>query len=60
MKPTVIHRVATVVEPGMRTFVKITVSDRRFNLIGNTHNYELDYDWEMHPRQVERNDPATC
>lgn len=42
---------------GMRTFVKISFSKDKYNLIGNSHNYELDYSWEMQPRGKERNIP---
>lgn len=52
----VIHRVGSLVE-GLRSFVKITFSPYKYNLIGNSHNYELDYDWKMHPRNKERNIP---
>lgn len=53
-----IHRVATNTPAGMRTFVKVTFSKNKFNLLGNTHNYLLDYDWEMKPRSLERNIPG--
>jgi hypothetical protein len=56
--PAVIHAVGEVKEPGMRTFVKIVVSERQYNLAGNTRNYALDYYWEDQPRNVERNDPS--
>lgn len=59
LDPSVIHRVGDVQRPGMRTFVKIVVSDRQYNRQGNTHNYALDYDWPMQPRSAERNDPST-
>lgn len=53
-----IHRVAEVTEPGMRTFFKLSFSDEQYNLIGNSHNYLLDYNWEMKPREISRNDPV--
>lgn len=53
-----IHRVANNTPAGMRAFVKVTFSKNRFNLLGNTHNYELDYNWEMRPRSLERNIPG--
>jgi hypothetical protein len=55
---TIVHRVAEVNSTGMRTFVKISVSRNKYNLIGNAHNHLLDYDWEMVPRGMYRNDPA--
>lgn len=52
---TVVHRVNPVVKPGVRTFVKYSVSRHRYNLKGNSHNYLFDYDWHMYDRQVLRN-----
>lgn len=52
-----IHKVFTRVNSGMRTFVKISFSKDKYDLEGNAHNYEIDYDWEMRPRQKERNIP---
>ena len=51
----VVHRVGPVVETGRRTFVKITFSEHKFNLAGNSHNYLFDYDWSMQPRSNGRN-----
>ena len=51
----VVHRVGPVVETGRRTFVKITLSEHKFNLEGNSHNYLFDYDWSMQPRSNGRN-----
>ncbi len=50
-----VHRVGDVKTPGIRTFLKVTFSHHRFNLIGNTHNYLLDYNWDMKPRSISRN-----
>lgn len=52
-----IHKVAPVTESRMRTFLKISFSHERYNLVGNSHNYLLDYKWEMKPRNAERNVP---
>lgn len=49
----VIHRVARQ-EPGFRTFVKISVSTDRYNLLGNSINHDLPR-WSYVPRGVERN-----
>lgn len=54
----VIHRVAPRDTAGMRSFLKISVSKHKYNLIGNSRNYELDYDWDMKPRGEERNHPC--
>jgi hypothetical protein len=51
----IVHRVNPVIESGIRTFIKISVSKNKFNLKGNSHNYLFDYDWNMADRQTERN-----
>lgn len=53
----VVHCTAPIVSPMVRTFVKISFSYDKYNLEGNAHNYLLDYDWEMKPRQYKRNVP---
>lgn len=50
-----IHKVAPVTDSRMRGFFKLSFSKEKFNLIGNTHNYLLDYKWEMKPRGINRN-----
>lgn len=57
MTQSSIHRVNPEVFTGLRTFVKISFSDSKYNLKGNAHNYLVDYEWEMHERKVDRNDP---
>lgn len=52
---SVVHRVNPVVESGMRTFIKITISDHKFASEGNSHNYLFDYDWDLKQRTEERN-----
>lgn len=54
-----IHKVAPVTEGGMRTFVKISFSKDKYDLIGNSRNYLLDYNWEMKARQETRNIPQS-
>ncbi len=54
-----IHKVAPVIEGGMRSFLKVSISKDRYDLIGNSHNYELDYNWEMKERASERNIPQS-
>lgn len=53
----VVHAVGPAEEQVMRTFVKISVSPDKYNLSDNSHNYDLDYNWEMHDRAAVRNDP---
>lgn len=58
LDPFVIHATPEVPAPGgMRSFVKISISTHRYNLIGNSRNHLLDYDWPMVDRQVLRNQP---
>lgn len=52
-----IHKVAEIEKPCLRTFVKISFSYDKYNLIGNSHNFLLNYDWEMKPREETRNHP---
>lgn len=53
-----IHKVSDILEPCMRTFFKLSISSDKYNLIGNSKNYLLKYNWEMKMRQVERNHPS--
>ncbi len=54
-----IHRVADTDKGGMRTFIKVSFSKDKYDLIGNSHNYHLDYNWKMVERKVERNIPQS-
>ena len=54
-----IHKVADVKEGCMRTFLKVSISKDKYDLLGNSHNYLLDYNWQMKKRQLERNIPQT-
>ena len=51
-------RVGPYIE-GHRVFVKVTFSQEKFNLLGNSHNYLIDYDWPMRKRRKERNVPCS-
>lgn len=56
---SVIHRCAVNdSEPMLRHFVKVSFSKDKYNLKGNSHNYLLDYKWEMKERSAERNHPV--
>lgn len=58
---SMIHAAPSIPAPGgERSFLKVSFSNDRYDLIGNSHNYELDYVWAMHPRGAVRNDPATA
>ena len=54
---TVLHKVDTKITPGLRTFVKISVSRHRYALRGNSINHHLAPDWTYQARQTERNCP---
>jgi hypothetical protein len=59
MDERVIHRVNhDCTFKGVRTFIKVSFSDQKYNLKGNTHNYLFDYEWDMIDRSVNRNDPT--
>ena len=55
---TVIHATPELTEGCMRQFVKISFSNERYNLYGNSHNYLFDYDWPMVDRELVRNDTS--
>lgn len=52
---TVLHRVGDFGAPGMRSFVKLSVSRHPFNLVGNSVNHALAPDWSYAHRLAERN-----
>lgn len=52
-----VHRIATPDELLLRTFLKISISLDKYDLIGNSHNYLLDYNWTMRKRNTTRNVP---
>lgn len=54
---TVLHKVDTSIKPGVRTFVKVSVSRHRYALRGNSINHALAPDWIYQERQAERNCP---
>jgi len=55
--PYVVHATPILTEGCMRQFVKISLSDHRYDLYNNSHNYLFDYDWPMRDRETIRNDP---
>lgn len=57
LSQTVIHKVAENQASGMRTFVKVSISKDKYDLVGNSKNYLLDYNWEMRERKEKRNIP---
>lgn len=57
LDPSVIHRSPVGFAPGMRTFVKVSVSDNKYNLEGNSVNHLLP-SFQLKPREKERNHPT--
>ena len=55
---TIVHAPPVVDEPILRSFVKLSFSNNRYNLENNSHNYLFNYDWEMYARKVTRNDTS--
>lgn len=59
LDPTVMHRTPVFVQPGMRTFVKVSVSKDRYNLKGNAVNHDLPAShWPLVDRETSRNHPT--
>lgn len=58
LTPACIHRSPVNVDPGVRSFVKVSISVDRYNLAGNSLNHGLSETWTMLPREVERNHPS--
>lgn len=56
----VIHRINDINSPGIRSFVKVSVSRHKYNLVGNSINHLLPNDWYFAPRGEERNHPAAA
>lgn len=54
-----IHKVAENTVGQFRAFVKLSVSKDKYDLLGNSHNYLLNYKWDMKKRKVERNIPQS-
>lgn len=55
--PYVVHATPSLKEGGMRQYIKVSLSDHRYDLYNNSHNYLFDYDWPMRDREATRNDP---
>lgn len=56
----VIHRSPATFPAGMRTFVKVSISQDRYDLVGNSRNHGLPGSaWPLVPRRLERNHPQS-
>jgi len=59
LTPEVIHRSPIIFPSGIRSFVKVSLSDNVYDLEGNSINHGLGVKFNLHPRKVERNHPAS-
>jgi hypothetical protein len=50
-----VHRCPVNVTSGYRTFARVSISDNKYNLAGNARNHDIDYNWTMNDRSLERN-----
>lgn len=60
LTPSAVHRSPVDFAPGMRAFVKVSVSADRYNLEGNSINHGLAERWSLVPRKPERNHPVAA
>lgn len=57
LTPDIVHATPIIEAPGcMRQYIKISLSDHKYNLHNNSHNYLFDYKWDMVDRELLRND----
>lgn len=53
----VVHSTPIIAAPGcMRQYIKVSLSDHRYDLENNSHNWMFNYNWPMHERESVRND----
>lgn len=57
LSPRCVHKAAIPHRDGVRTFIKVSFSQDKYNLKGNTINPLLKYDWKFYDRQMVRNHP---
>lgn len=58
MNPYVVHRSSVCKETTQRTFIKVSISKKRYAREGNTKNFMFNYDWQLKPRsKTVRNNP---
>jgi len=48
-----VHESGFAAFDGLRSFLRVTFDLKRFDRLGNTHNPNLDYDWEMVHRTAQ-------
>lgn len=49
-----LHEAPPVIEDTFRTFLRLSYTVREFDRLGNAHNNMFDYEWEMHPRDIQK------
>lgn len=54
-----VHKVSDINSLSLRTFLKISFSQDKYDLKGNSKNHLLNYDWVMKERNEKRNIPQT-
>ena len=53
----VVHATPGIAAPGCeRQYVKVSLSDEKYDLEGNSHNDQFDYNWPLYSRSLVRND----
>lgn len=57
LTPYVVHRAAMCHKRTIRTFMKVSISNKKYAREGNTINPLFDYNWTMEPRDDKRNHP---
>ena len=57
--PEHVHRTPPDMTPGYRAFARVSISSDKYDKVGNAHNHYLDYNWDMNPRTLVRNDTST-
>jgi hypothetical protein len=50
-----VHEASPSQSAGMRGFLRLIYSVRKFDRQGNTHNHLFDYDWPMEPKPLPKN-----
>ena len=51
----VVHSAPSISEPELRSFLKVSISENKYDMLGNAHNYEFNYKWDMKTRRAARN-----
>lgn len=58
LDPYCVHATPLLTKGEMRQYVKVSLSDHRYNLDNNSHNYLFEYCWPLHARSEIRNDTS--